>query len=278
MNEWWGDNDRRARAASMADTFYRAGSRDGSVLPALASLALDRSQGLLARASAAEYIGRLISESRVAPAPRTTQTQTSFDDRSTNVPRSFDAGSKAVHVTPAIVNALIGVASDPEPIVRAAAVKALGTTGDRNRVLTPVVARLVDPSRVVRARAVEVLVSFGIVELPGQAGVALKKAQEDYILSLDSFPDAASSHAAKGWLEAELGHAVEARAALDNAITVDPKYAFPYVVKGVLSAREGKFSEAVELWQKARSIEPSYPNINQLISEAEKRKVKVIPF
>jgi hypothetical protein len=44
------------------------------------------------------------------------------------------------------------------------------------------------------------------------------------------------------------------------------------VVKGVLLAREGRFAEAVELWKKARSIEPSYPNIDQLIAEAEKRK------
>jgi hypothetical protein len=44
------------------------------------------------------------------------------------------------------------------------------------------------------------------------------------------------------------------------------------VVKGVLFAREGKFADAVEMWRKARSIEPSYPNIDQLIAEAEKRK------
>jgi hypothetical protein len=44
------------------------------------------------------------------------------------------------------------------------------------------------------------------------------------------------------------------------------------VIKGVLLAREGKFTEAVEMWRKARSIEPSYPNIDQLITEAEKRK------
>ena len=53
---------------------------------------------------------------------------------------------------------------------------------------------------------------------------------------------------------------------------MEPNYAFPWVVKGVLSAREGKFAEAVEMWKKARSIEPSYPNIDQLIAEAEKRR------
>ncbi len=64
MNEWWGDADRRGKAVTLADTMYRAGSGDVSTLPALARLAVDRSQGLLVRASAAEYIARLISEGR----------------------------------------------------------------------------------------------------------------------------------------------------------------------------------------------------------------------
>ena len=83
----------------------------------------------------------------------------------------------------------------------------------------------------------------------------------------------ASNHAAKGWLEAERGNVMVARDALNKATAVEPNYAFPWVVKGVLLAREGKFAEAVEMWKKARSIEPSYPNIDQLIAEAEKAKV-----
>ena len=283
MTEWWGDGERRARVAALADTMYRAGSGDATTLPALARLAVDRSQGILIRASAAEFIGRLISEGRSDGASRSgsLQTQTSFDRRSaggsnagasgTSNARSNDRRPPA-EVTPAIVNSLIGAADDPEPVVRAAALKALGTVGDRERALGPVLARLVDRTRVVRARAAEVLVSFGIVELPGPAGEILKKAQEEYVVSLDMFPDVASNHASKGWLEAERGNLIVARDALNKAIAVEPNYAFPWVVKGVMLAREGKFVEAVEMWKKARSIEPSYPNIDQLIAEAEKRK------
>jgi predicted CXXCH cytochrome family protein len=83
MNTWWSDGDRRAKSASIADTLYRAGSGDTTVLPALAKLAVDRSEGLLLRASAAEYIARLISESRTGGAARASApTQTSFDERS----------------------------------------------------------------------------------------------------------------------------------------------------------------------------------------------------
>jgi tetratricopeptide (TPR) repeat protein len=202
--------------------------------------------------------------------------QTSFGDSNRRLEPSSNLRPNDrrtdVQVTPAVVNSLIGAANDPEPIVRAAALKALGTIGDRERTLGPVLARLVDKTRVVRTKAAEVLVTFGVVELPGPAGEALKKAQDEYVLSLDMFPDVASNHAAKGWLEAERGNVIVARDALNKATTVEPNYAFPWVVKGVLLAREGKFAEAVEMWKKARSIEPSYPNIEQLIAEAEKRK------
>jgi tetratricopeptide (TPR) repeat protein len=170
------------------------------------------------------------------------------------------------------VNALVGAASDPEPVVRASAVESLGAIGDRQRSLPPIIARLVDDARVVRSKAAEVLVSFGIIELPGQAGEALRKAQDEYIVSLDAFPDIAANHAAKGWLEGERGNVIVARDALNKATSLEPNYAFAWVVKGVLFAREGKFADAVEMWKKARTIEPSYPNINQLIAEAEKRK------
>jgi len=287
MNEWWGDadRDRRLASASLAGTMYRAGSGDGSTLPELARIAVDRSQGLVIRASAAAYIGKLVVASRNpdAPAKRITESQTSFDDGSTKVLRgSYDRGANVapsenvrrtvVELTPAIVNALVGAASDPEPVVRASAVESLGAIGDRQRSLPPIIARLVDDARVVRSKAAEVLVSFGIIELPGQAGEALRKAQDEYIVSLDAFPDIAANHAAKGWLEGERGNVVVARDALNKATSLEPNYAFAWVVKGVLFAREGKFADAVEMWKKARTIEPSYPNINQLIAEAEKRK------
>jgi tetratricopeptide (TPR) repeat protein len=275
MTEWWGDGERRAKAASLADTMYRAGSGDATTLPALARLAVDRSQGLLVRASAAEFVARLIAEGRSGGAQRSTsmQAQTAFAGAAgaAGAARARKPAA-APEITPAMVNALIGAAADPEPIVRAAALRALGTIGDRERTLAPVLARLVDQARVVRVKAAEVLVSFGIVELPGAAGEALRKAQEEYIVGLDMFPDVASNHAAKGWLEAERGNAMAARDALNKATMVEPNYAFPWVVKGVLLAREGRFAEAVEMWKKARSIEPSYPNIDQLIAEAEKRK------
>jgi tetratricopeptide (TPR) repeat protein len=175
-------------------------------------------------------------------------------------------------VKPELVNMLIAAAADPEPIVRAAAVRALAATGQTARVAPPLTARLVDQARVVRARAAEALLTLGIAQLPGAAGEALRKAQDDYAASLEAFSDSAANHASRGWLESERGRVEAAQQALDQAIQVDPGFARPYVVKGVLAARAGRYQEAVDLWKRARSLEPTYPRIEALIAEGEKRK------
>ena len=274
MDAWWGDRQRRAGEMALADTMYRAGSGDAATLTALSRLAVDRTRGFLIRASAADYVGRLISEARSGNAARSasTQSQTSFD----GPPRAPSARSNprrsAAVVTPAIVNAMIGAAADPEPAVRAAAVRTLGIIGDRDRTLGAVLARLIDPTRVVRARAAEILESFGVVELPGPAGDTLRIAQQELVTALRSFPDTASLQTSLAWFELQRGNLASAHEAVDAALRVAPSYTYAWVVKGVLLTRDGKFTEAVEMWKKARSIEPSYPNIDQLIAEAEKRK------
>jgi predicted CXXCH cytochrome family protein len=267
MDEWWGDGERRRRGLAAATTLYRAGSGDGTVLSELASVGLDRSQGALLRASAVDYVARmLMGTTEGASAP---QSQTSFGTSSGAVRRTA-VDPKAV--PPALVNALIGAASDPEPMVRAAAVKALAATGEQVRVLPPITARLVDQARVVRARAAEALLSFGIVTLPDRAGDALSAAQDDYRRSLTDFPDSAVNHAALAWLEASTGRTASAHAALDAALRIQPQYARPYIVKGVLAARAGRYDEAIDWWKKVRAFDPSNPRVRDLIAEAEKQK------
>jgi predicted CXXCH cytochrome family protein len=302
MDEWWGNGERRRTAVWLADAMYRAGAGDPGVLPDLARVAVDRSQGFVIRASAAEFIGRLASAGR-SDASRAVQSQTAFvssertneaggvGSREPGVGRSTTLGTAPTDappvlprqrlgervlgtaaLKPAIINAVIGAAADPEPTVRAAAVRALALVGDRARAITPLTARLVDPARVVRARAAEALLALGIVELPGAAGDALRQAQADYRLSLASFPDVATNHVAEGKLESDLGRSAEATRALDTAIRLDPKLTYAWVLKGIVSARQGRFEEALEFFRRAKAIEPGYPRIDELIEEAERRR------
>jgi tetratricopeptide (TPR) repeat protein len=243
-------------------------------VPSLARLAVDRTQPALIRASAVEFIERFVV-GKAGTASTDHQSQTSFvgpDARPQPAAAKPRRRPEPVTLTPNQLNALIGAAADPESLVRAQAVFALLATGARERVLAPLTARLTDASRVVRARAAEALLAFGVAELPGAAGVALDRAQDDYAQALTDFPDAAANHTALGWLQSERRQLPEAKAALDRAIHLDPAAPRPWVIKGVIAAREGNFALASELWRKAKSIEPSYPNINQLIAEADKRK------
>jgi predicted CXXCH cytochrome family protein len=277
MDLWWGNAERRRAELTVAEAMYRAGSGDTSVAAALARIAVERSHSAFVRASAADYLAEFMIAAQGGSSPSNpyaagdlqVQSQTSFAKGDRGAARRTSA---PLVITPALINAMIGAASDPEAIVRAAAVRALGALTSEQRVLNPVIARLVDPARVVRARTAEVLMGFGVSQLPGAAGGALARAQDDYAASLRAFPDVAANHAALAWLEAERGRLAEALAAADLALQVNPRYARPWVVKGVVFARQEKYADAIAAWKKARSIEPSYPNIDRLIEEGEKRK------
>ena len=75
-----------------------------------------------------------------------------------------------------------------------------------------------------------------------------------------------------GWLEAERGHVgAGAAARWTRRLNVEPNYAFPWVVKGVMAARAGTFAgrgRDVEEGPKASSRRIRI--IDQLIAEAEK--------
>ena len=273
MNEWWGDGERRAALARLADVMYRAGSGDTGVIPDLARLAVNRSQGAPIRASAADYLGQMALGRAGTGGISSPMSQTSFDSGGpgSRLPAPGSRQPAPVKLPPAVVNALIGAAADPEAIVRAAALESLAASGDRDRILPPITARLTDPSRIVRAHAAEILLAFGIAALPGAAGEALRRAQDDLADSTRAFPSVASGHATRGWLEAERGRTQEAERALDDAIRLQPDYARPVVLKGVLAARAERFADAIALWKKAKGMDPSYPNIDQLIAEGQKR-------
>jgi Flp pilus assembly protein TadD len=84
-------------------------------------------------------------------------------------------------------------------------------------------------------------------------------------------PDMAQP-AALGWLEASRGRTEEAQRALYTAIEVEPRFARPYVVKGIIAARESRYREAIDLWKKAQEITPDDPRLADLIAEAQKRQ------
>jgi predicted CXXCH cytochrome family protein len=282
LDKWYGDSERRARAMLVADTFYLAGAGDAAALPGLASLAVDRSRGMLIRASAAEFIGQVYlaastsagsSSARSSSAAgliRAAPSQTSVEGTRIEKPTIANASAPSAELTTRIVNTLIGAINDPEPTVRAVAVRSLGAIRDR-RAIMPVVSRLRDEVRAVRVSAAEALLWMGVSTLPGTAGELLTRAQDEYGGSLAVFPDIASNHATRGWLESERGRQSDAAHALDVALDLEPKYARAHVYRGIVYARTGQLGEAIKHWQTAKSIDPDYPNIDGLIEEAKRQ-------
>ncbi len=305
MDRWYGDADRgrRSRELERVVTFTAGAGGDARTLPSLASVVVDRRRDPVTRASAAEVMARLILEANggnPAGGGRQSQSQTSFETaasvaaggRPSKSPGGADlsvsrgaasgqsepvpsAGTReaatTTAITPAIVNALIGGAADPEATVRAHAVRALGFAGER-RALTAVSSRLIDPARAVRIAAAEALLHMGFAQLPGPAGAALVRAQDEYAESLSAFGDMAGDHLALGWLQMERGRTADARAALADALHLQPDLLQPRVYLGIMAAREGRYDEAIRQWQRVKAKAPSWPNIDRLIEEGRKRK------
>jgi hypothetical protein len=287
MDKWYGNGDRRKAVVTMADTIYRAGSGDVSVLPEITKLAVDRSHGSLIRASAAEFAGQLIMKSRGTDGSRGSGgtdgsrgsggtdgsrgsggTDGSRGSGGTDGSRGLD-GSRGFD--PAIVNALIGAAADPEAIVRITAVRTLGLL--REPRLVPILAaRLNDSARVVRISAAESLFDMGVIQLDAPAGSVLAHVQDEWADSLRTFNDDAADHVTLGWLEASRGRTGEGEQELRTATRLDPSNARAHVFLGVLAARAGRFDEALQRFKAAKAASPTYPNIDRLIDEAQKRR------
>jgi len=258
MDAWYGNRERREAVVRVADAMYHAGAGEASALVDVARLASDRNHGATIRASAAEFAGQLIAKGASGPSGAVGAAGASRASAASGAPS-------------AVVNALIGAANDPEPLVRATAVRSLGGVVD-DRTTAVIAARLADPARVVRVRAAAALMDRGISRLDGAVGAALARAQGEWADSLRTFNDEARDQTTLGWLELSRGHELEAATALNAAITLDPTAAQPHVYLGVAAARAGRFDDALKQFTAAKSLQPTYPNIDRLIEEAEKRR------
>jgi hypothetical protein len=264
MDTWYGNGDRRRAVVAMADVLYRAGAGDTGVLSEVVRLAVDRSHGALIRASAAEFAGQLLA--RGATGSSRPEPAAVVDAAPSADPGLVEGAS----VNAAVTNALIGAAADPEPMVRTMAVRALALTRDP-RVPPVLAAHLTDPARLVRVSAVEALTGLSITKLDGPAGDALARAQDEWAASLATFNDIAGDHTTLGWLYAARGRSEDALKELHTAVALDAGDPRPHVYLGVLAARAGRYDEALQQFKIAKTIAPSYRNLDRLIQEVQKR-------
>jgi Flp pilus assembly protein TadD len=91
-------------------------------------------------------------------------------------------------------------------------------------------------------------------------------------MSLATFNDVADDHTTLGRLEAARGRTDQAARELATAARLDPTDAKPHVYLGVLAARANRFDEALQQFKIAKTLAPSYQNLDRLIDEAKKRE------
>jgi tetratricopeptide (TPR) repeat protein len=176
---------------------------------------------------------------------------------------------------PRRVGALMRAARDASPLVRAAAVQALGS------VYTPQAAdRLAaacgDECRLVRVRAAAALAEFPAAAIPAPRRSAVQAATDEYLASLRARPDQWSSHYNLGNYYLACGDPAAAAVAFETAIELEPEVVLPYVNASIAYARMDRKEPAEKVLRQALRLDPGSPpvhlNLGMLLAEEERWK------
>ncbi|MBN2577662.1 MAG: ammonia-forming cytochrome c nitrite reductase subunit c552 [Pirellulales bacterium] len=171
--------------------------------------------------------------------------------------------------------ALLEAAKDPSPLVRAAAVEALGTVLDRESARA-LAAACGDEYRLVRIRAAAALSDFPAGAISGADRPAFQNALQEYLASLRARPDHWTSHYNLGNYYLAQGDAAAAAAAFESAIELEPQGLPPYLNASVAYARLGRNATVERMLEKAQAVAPDNPAVyvNLGMLRAEQRRLK----
>ena len=248
-----------AMNARRHDVSRRVG-RCARVLPSLARLAVDRSQGAARPGERRRVHGAARARDGGHARSADAQSQTSFGrGRGRRGGTRHAAHAQPAALTPEQVNALIGAAADPEPIVRAQAVQraarrpgtAIASCRRSSRGSTT---RRASCAHARPRRCWPSASRRTCPERPASCSRARRTSTRSRCRIFRTSP-----RITRRSVGCECG-AESARqsasAALDRAISLDPRAARPLVIKGVIAARENRFTEAIDLWRKAKAARP----------------------
>jgi tetratricopeptide (TPR) repeat protein len=169
--------------------------------------------------------------------------------------------------------ALIGAANDPSPLVRGAAVQALGLMPTTANLQTLIMATG-DEYRLVRVRAAAGLAAFPKLTAPPAYQAQLKQANDEYLASITARPDQWASHYNLGNYLLGRGELQSAVASYQTALKLDPQAIMPMVNTSIAYARMGENDKAEEALQKALKQAPdnAAANFNMGLLKAGQNK------
>jgi Flp pilus assembly protein TadD len=174
-----------------------------------------------------------------------------------------------------VMSTLLAAAKDPSPLVRGAAVQALGLIPTTESVQALVEATG-DDYRLVRVRAAAGIADFPGMTVPPAYQARLQKADDEYLASLTARPDQWTSHYNMGNRQLGRGETKKAVASYQMALKLDPKAIMPMVNTSISYARMGENDKAERSLQKALKQAPdnAAANFNMGILKAENKDLQ----
>jgi tetratricopeptide (TPR) repeat protein len=174
-----------------------------------------------------------------------------------------------------VLDTLLAAAKDPSPLVRGAAVQALGLIPTTES-LQALVEATGDEYRLVRVRAAAGIAAFPRMSAPPAYQVQLKKAEQEYLASITARPDQWTSHYNMGNYQLSRGETKKAVASYQAALKLDPQAIMPMVNTSIAYAQMGENDKAEKYLQKALKQAPdnAAANFNMGLLKAEKNDSK----
>ena len=139
-----------------------------------------------------------------------------------------------------VLAALLIAAKDPSPLVRGAAVQALGIDTDRRKACRPWSKQQADDYRLVRVRAAAGIAAFPPMTVPDAYRAQLKKANEEYLDFIMARPDQWPSHYNMGNYQLGRGETKKAVASYQAALKLEPQAVMAMVNLSIAYARMGE--------------------------------------
>jgi tetratricopeptide (TPR) repeat protein len=174
-----------------------------------------------------------------------------------------------------ILPALLTAVKDPSPLVRAAAVQALGVLPTTES-LQALVEATADEYRLVRVRAAAGVASFPRMIVPPAYQAQLTKANDEYLASITARPDQWTSQYNLGNYQLSRGELKNAVASYEAALKLDPQAIMPMVNISIAYAQMRENGKAEESLQKALKLAPdnAAANFNMGLLKAERNDLK----
>lgn len=171
--------------------------------------------------------------------------------------------------------ALLDAAKDPSPLVRGAAVQALGLMPTTESLQTLIMATA-DDVRLVRVRAAAGIASFPRMSIPPAYQAQMRKANDEYLASLTTRPDQWTSHYNLGNYYLGQGDAQAAVASYRTALQLDPQAILPLVNTSIAHARMGENDQAEQALQEALKQAPdnAAANFNMGLLQAGRNELQ----